>query len=345
MKIEDLAGLSKPLKRLIDVIARGCGAVYEPQLIRRNADAKAYEIKTITNALDEARKAHNLPVDYNGGQVSTWHKPNDGELLLTDTTIESRAERRIDYIERKRQNNIEKITGVAAEGLAADSELGDTPPSDDWIARFFACAQDINSEQMQDLWGRILSGEIKKPGSYSLRALDLIRNISSSDAELFERVGKFAIRSSGNAFVSISDKKWLASERGIKASDHFLLAELGIMYPTDLQIQTFMSDSDEQTFFENADHILLVRRGQIKSQINVPVWKFTSIGFEMLQLLPEQIDEDYIDKIAEIFTSKQGEVTFGKITERRQGDQISFSIKKKFEVEQVDARKPIPLQI
>ena len=51
MEITDLAGLSEPLKRLIEVISSGIGNVYKPYLIRKTADAKAYEIKVIANAI------------------------------------------------------------------------------------------------------------------------------------------------------------------------------------------------------------------------------------------------------------------------------------------------------
>ncbi len=41
-EIKDVAGLSEPLKRLIEVIAEGVGGVSRSLLTRKNADAKAY---------------------------------------------------------------------------------------------------------------------------------------------------------------------------------------------------------------------------------------------------------------------------------------------------------------
>lgn len=37
MDIKDLAGLSEPLKRLIEVVAEGVGAISQPLLTRKNA--------------------------------------------------------------------------------------------------------------------------------------------------------------------------------------------------------------------------------------------------------------------------------------------------------------------
>ncbi|MEH2395500.1 MAG: hypothetical protein V7K21_28880 [Nostoc sp.] len=39
MEIKDLAGISEPLKRLIEVMAEGFGAVSRPYLIKKNAEA------------------------------------------------------------------------------------------------------------------------------------------------------------------------------------------------------------------------------------------------------------------------------------------------------------------
>jgi hypothetical protein len=50
MEIKDLTGLSEPLKKLIQVVSQGIGALSKPYLIRKTADVKAYEIKVITEA-------------------------------------------------------------------------------------------------------------------------------------------------------------------------------------------------------------------------------------------------------------------------------------------------------
>jgi len=293
--------------------------------------------KIITAAITAAQKNSNLPIIYNDGAITAWQKPDDGSLVLEDTSIDTRVDRRIDFIERKRQSNIEAVTSAAARELASVADVADVAPDDDWVARFFTAAQDINTEQMQDLWGRILSGEIKKPGSYSLRTLDFIRNISTEEAKVFEKIGHLAFCASKQAFVWAEDKKWLESERGIRDSDHFLLAELGIMYPTDLQLSTFLSDVDE-TIFRFSDHLLHVLRGGIVDKIDIKIWKFTGIGLEMLALLSPKFDNEYIGKVAKIFTNRKGEVTLGVVTADFSDGRISYNIVRKYEAEVVPSQ-------
>ena len=47
----------KPIEKLIDVISKGIGTIYKPRAIRKEAEAKAYEIEIIerakANALSE----------------------------------------------------------------------------------------------------------------------------------------------------------------------------------------------------------------------------------------------------------------------------------------------------
>lgn len=53
MDIKDLTGLSKPLIKLVEVISQGIGAISKPYLIKKTADAKAYEIKKIAETIKE----------------------------------------------------------------------------------------------------------------------------------------------------------------------------------------------------------------------------------------------------------------------------------------------------
>ncbi len=44
----------KPFEKLIEVVSNGIGTLYRPRAIRKEADAKAYEIKVVEKAKAEA---------------------------------------------------------------------------------------------------------------------------------------------------------------------------------------------------------------------------------------------------------------------------------------------------
>ena len=342
MKIQDLAGLSKPLTRLIEVVSKGAGAVSTPYLIRRTADARAYEIKVIADALKDVREKNQLPVIYDGGAIEVWQKPDDKTLILDTQPIDQRIAGRLEYQERKRQDNIENVTAAAAAELSKETVVPDKHPDDDWITRFFSSAQDVSSQEMQELWGKILAGEIKKPGSYSLRTLDFVRNITKGEAQVLEKVGRLALLSGGDmAFVATHDKTWLQKERNIYDSDHFLLSELGIMYPTDLGISLEFPNLPEIALFGD-DHLLLVKRGEIKSAIRMPIWKFTGIGLELLPLIQKPFDEHYFESIGKFMLSQKGEPAICKITQRHPDNKVSYQVIKKIEPERPNTETNSP---
>ena len=64
------------------------------------------------------------------------------------------------------------------------------------MTRFINSVEDISSENMQKLWGKILAGEILEPSTFSYKTLECMRNLSKKDAELFERLCKTVIEDS-----------------------------------------------------------------------------------------------------------------------------------------------------
>ena len=168
MEIKDLAGLSKPY------------------LIRKTADAKAYEINKIAEAIKENQDDLKT-IGFNEEKLSLMSLDHDS--LRNNHSLEHRTQQRVEYKEQKRQKNIEAVTQKAAEELESETFVSEEPVDEDWTTRFFDYAENISSEEMQALWGKILSGEVKKPKSYSLRTLDLLRNLSTEEAEAFFQQG------------------------------------------------------------------------------------------------------------------------------------------------------------
>jgi len=323
--IKDIVGLSKPLTRLIEVISQGIGAVSGPYLVRKNAEAKAHEVRVISSALKEVAEQHHLPVVFKEGKVEIWQKPEDNTLILEPIDSEARATYRLEYKERKRQRNVESITSVAAIELQNQTDVPDEKPDEDWINRFFSAAEDVSSEQMQELWGRILSGEIKKPGSYSLKTLDFVRNLTKSDAALLELVAKLAITFNGSTILATHDLEWLKTQRDIYPGHHFAIGELGAMYPTSLNFRFFMEPSIQQVVFVSGRLMLIVDRGSIAGEVQLPVWKFTGIGQELLQLTPPDGDEAYLESLGRFFVSRKATAKLAQVVEHFPNGQIRYN--------------------
>lgn len=95
----------------------------------------------------------------------------------------------------------------ASDGQATASEP-DAAIDEDWMNQFTRYAEDASSEQLQQIWGRVLAGEVRKPGSFSRQALRFIAELDRETAEDCELLGKHVV----GDWV-LKDEKWNEGER------------------------------------------------------------------------------------------------------------------------------------
>src|SRR3546814_8158914 len=76
-------------------------------------------------------------------------------------------------VQVRRAANLVKIVHSAAEHVAdtATENAQPAPPDDDWMNRFMRFAEDASSERLQELFARILAGEVVRPGSFGAATL------------------------------------------------------------------------------------------------------------------------------------------------------------------------------
>lgn len=124
--VEIINAVMTPASKLIDAVSGAIGKIYEPTHVRKMADAKAYEIKTIGQALQNNT---NIPIEYTGGNVSANIKDFDD--------LVKRAQSRLGYQEICKQQNIENVTQKAYLLLSDEKECSEEPVDKDWMIRFF----------------------------------------------------------------------------------------------------------------------------------------------------------------------------------------------------------------
>ena len=101
----------------------------------------------------------------------------------------------------REQVNLDLISQIAASELRdfSDSidqsdpdESGETI-SDDWLNAFENEARQKSTEEMQTYFGKILAGEIRKPGSYSTRTVNILGSLDQNIANHFVRLCSMCI--------------------------------------------------------------------------------------------------------------------------------------------------------
>lgn len=97
----------------------------------------------------------------------------------------------------KEQLNLDQIALNAANNLAnekgSNEEQTTDEISDDWLNEFENYARLKSSDDMKLIFGKLLSGEISKPGTFSIRTIRLISQLDNNAAKLFQRLCSLSI--------------------------------------------------------------------------------------------------------------------------------------------------------
>ena len=93
--------------------------------------------------------------------------------------IEGEIDQRIDTLFEKRLSNLAQIVTKAKDALPP-GQVPDVEPDLAWTSSFSEAAQDVSDEEMQEMWARVLAGEVARPGTTSLRTMNVLRNLDQA---------------------------------------------------------------------------------------------------------------------------------------------------------------------
>ena len=153
----------------------------------------------------------------------------------------------------------------------------------DWFIRFYEAVGNISNKEMQNLWAKILAGEISHPGTYSLRAIDVLKNFNKADAELFEKVCLHSVCHDGIYFLPRYDK--FLEEVGISYFNIMNLSELGLIYNDSTLRWTMEANGEMRYLVTNRDLAIIYSSadgGNYGFDINS--YPFTQVGCEIASI-------------------------------------------------------------
>lgn len=320
MEIKDLAGFGKIFEKFMDVCAAGIGKVMEPRQIRKKAEAKAYEIEKITEALSKSKDKLNSSIIYENGELKLIVDKSQEEIENVEivqkldeqksitnnienieeanTNIKLALEDKEEYKKIKKENNLYNTLNFTMnefENISKD-EVSDEKVDKDWITRFFDTVENISNESLQMLWAKILAGEIKKPNTYSLRTLELLKNLSFKDAELFSKIGNLSIQNQTRTTTFIMSNKDTLEKFGINFSEILSLQDLDLIHPSSLLSYTIKEQANDTLIYLFYGKDLIKIDLKKNTKINVPSYSLTSIGVELLSLVERVRNDLYIQE-------------------------------------------------
>jgi len=109
--------------------------------------------------------------------------------VTADAELIERAANTLISKELRKQSNKEAIARKTIEHLQDDSKEEDAPqmPDEDWFNMFEQYAEQASSEKLQDMWARVLAGEIRRRHSFSLKTLRFVSELDQEVASTFEK--------------------------------------------------------------------------------------------------------------------------------------------------------------
>lgn len=239
----------------------------------------------------------------------------------------------------RHQVNVAYAIAHAEEALRDDPQ---SPPDKkvdgDWLYRWRDYAGDVSAETMQHLWGKILAGELKAPGSFSLRALDFLRNLSQEEAQAIERLSDLAIEN-----IIWGEEDPIFEENGLPFSTLLALQDLGILSGVDsLGLQRTWKSNDGTKFIQalrSNGKVLLVRHDDPKKELKLQAYLLTAIGRQILRLGSFQPKIEYLQRVGKNMQSQGFSVSIADFI------QVSDTSLRFFDEKAIEIQPPVQADV
>jgi len=219
--------------------------------------------------------------------------------------LEDRSYRRKKLDELRQQQNMEAII-LRAIQYCSDGTIADRADQD-WFGSFVTLAEGISNKTMQDLWAKILAGEISQPGTFSLKTLQTFRTMSITEAKLLAKACSLAVTDARkknirlingayqlpkllNFFSRQRQQRLDLSQAGLNYADILTLADNHLLFEQETESHA-LAKGEKIQFNYNGKQLSFVAK---KADCILTFYKFTPIGTELAHLVADDVDNDYL---------------------------------------------------
>ena len=187
----------------------------------------------------------------------------------------------------------------------------------DWLSNFSGYAEKASSEKVRDLWGRVLAGEIRRPGAFSLSTLRLLAELDQTLAASFEQeaqhrfAGEFVFReTSGELAGTRLDRILLLEQAGLLQHG----SPIG-------GVQRSFPLNENNTLFLFEGHLCIILVSENNDPIKCPVIPLTRAGKEIATILPPVDPMEVLRRLGETVKDSVIEIRIHQILQR-DGDEL-----------------------
>ena len=278
-------------------------------LVNPVPNKKAAEKLPTKTETTEQTQTNNL-VSARSKIVNWFAKAGIGSKLqsVEEKSVSKRMMRHQSAKAQRKLLNLEKILGLSLEYSLEQGKPDDIDP--DWFFSFIELAESIHSPPMQELWAKIFSVEISRPGTFSLRSLQTLKQLTQKDAKIFKLAVNMASRKKGDygpcliygyyqkpgllSFIKMQPQHQLnLAQYGLSYPDILALMDLGLIYSSEIESGEWDTVSRTQWRCGNQIfHLAANRRG-----LALNYYKFTATGSELSKLVSGSPNAAYLEAL------------------------------------------------
>ena len=185
-----------------------------------------------------------------------------------------------------------------------EEQVSDEPLSQDFFNHWRREAEMIDDEALRKWWARLLVEETKKPKSISPRTLDVVKNLSQEEAEIFRKM----IHGSVDGVIPIDGK---GHPQFIPYTERLLMHEAGLLIPDQTTRTYNASPTMEGTKiitvkFEKSDYIACVTG----EKLAVRCCMLTTVGRQIANVIIKEQSLDDVIGIAKFLGEQHKDSRF-----------------------------------
>lgn len=315
----DFPGEKLAIRMWETLAEKGIGKLFAPWQIRRegraHADARRHELLLLTQAERDAGHilAGRRTFDTSGRLLSAPEASGEahhdiGSPALDLARLATSVEETIVGDALRREINASKAILVAEESLERGTGPDPTDkPGDDWLFRWRDSAGEVSDTELQRLWGSLLAGEFREPGTFSLRTITFLRNLSRSEAMQIARLAPFAVKD----FI-FSDAAGILEAEGIDFGFLLEMQTLGIVTGVGgLGVSISMGPGTKGGFTNilvSHEKALIVTHEDEKRTLKLSAYPLTDIGQQVLRLGKFQAHVPYLTAVGHALVKQEFKV-------------------------------------
>lgn len=200
--------------------------------------------------------------------------------------------------------NVSKAVLYAEEQLKTDHQVpSDRDVEDDWLFIWRDYAGRVGAEDLQRLWGSVLAGEVKSPGRYSMRTLELLKTLSRSEAEAISRLARYEING-----VIARGQKFHLEEHGLNFGELLRMQEIGLISGVEsigltMTYESIITEKFMKALISNRKALIVENKDSSK-KLSIEAYPLTEVGKQILGLGSFEPDLEYLNLIGKQIASQ-----------------------------------------